>query len=325
MKASRADRAKSRHPMQQEFLRDVIEGLSKMPKSLPSKYFYDEAGSQLFERICALDEYYLTRVEMQLLISIRHELAAAIGPHAAIIEPGAGAGIKIQILLETLESPSLFAPLDISEDFLLESAATVQQRFPSLPILPLIGDFTQAIRWPKPDNANRRVVFFPGSTLGNFAPDDAVSFLKNMRGLIGSKGALILGVDLIKPIAMLEAAYDDREGVTEAFNKNLLVRINNELGGSFDPDCFSHKAFFNEEATRIEMHLESRVDQEIKIDGHRFKLRKHERIHTENSHKFTLESVHGLARRAGLTCRMHWLDEQKLFSIHLLEATPFHS
>ncbi|MCI0733996.1 MAG: L-histidine N(alpha)-methyltransferase [Methylococcaceae bacterium] len=311
--------------MRQEFLTDVIDGLSKKPKSLPSKYFYDETGSQLFERICALDEYYLTRVELRLLASIRHELAVAIGPNAAIIEPGAGAGIKIQTLLETLESPSFYAPLDLSEDFLLRSARAVRQRFPLLPIVPLIGDFTQAMHWPKPDDINRRVVFFPGSTLGNFESDDAMSFLKKMRELIGSEGALILGVDMVKAIAMLEAAYDDREGVTETFNKNLLVRINNELGGNFDTDRFSHKAFFNEEASRIEMHLESRVDHEVKIDGHRFKLGKHERIHTENSHKFTLESIHGLARRAGLVCRKHWLDEQKLFSIHFFESNEFHS
>ncbi|MGH8557867.1 MAG: L-histidine N(alpha)-methyltransferase [Burkholderiales bacterium] len=323
MKTSRADLANNRPaPMQQEFLSDVIDGLSNSPKSLPSKYFYDKTGSLLFERICTLDEYYLTRVELQLLTSIRDELAASIGPEAAIIEPGAGAGIKIQTLLDILESPVLYAPLDISEDFLLSSVKAVQRRFPSLHILPLIGDFTRAMHWPKPQIVDRRVVFFPGSTLGNFEPDDAVSFLKNIRALIGGKGALILGVDMVKPVAMLEAAYDDRQGVTQAFNKNLLVRINNELGGNFDPDRFSHKAFFNETANRIEMHLESRVDQEVKIDGHRFKLRKHERIHTENSHKFTLESIHNLTEQAGLNCVRHWLDEDRFFSIHFLESAP---
>lgn len=322
MKTSRANPANNRPTaFQQEFLTDVINGLSKNPKSLPSKYFYDETGSQLFARIGGLEEYYLTRVELQLLAAIRDELAAWIGPKAAIIEPGAGAGIKIQTLLDRLESPALYAPLDLSEDYLRNSAKNVQRRFPWLSILPLIGDFTAAMRWPIPHRINRRIVFFPGSTLGNFETEDAVSFLKNMRVLMGDQGALILGVDMLKPVAMLEAAYDDRQGLTDAFNKNMLVRINNELGANFDPERFRHIAFFNDKACRIEMHLESRVEQDVKIDGHRFNLKKYERIHTENSHKFTLESIHDLAGRAGLMCRKHWLDDQKLFSIHVLEAT----
>ncbi len=313
-------RARNQPRTQPEFLTDVITGLSKTPKSLPSKYFYDATGSQLFERICGLDEYYLARVELRLLASIRRELGALIGPDAAIIEPGAGAGIKIQTLLKTLESPSLYAPLDISEDFLLNSAEIVRRRFPSLQILPLIADFTQTVRWPITRDTHRRIVFFPGSTLGNFEPDEAVAFLKNMRNLMGQKGALILGVDMLKPIEILEAAYDDPQGVTAAFNKNLLVRINKELGGNFDPGRFSHKAVFNPEDSRIEMHLESRIDQEVRIDGHRFNLRKQEWIHTENSHKYTLASIHKLIDRAGLACRSHWLDDQQRFSIHFLES-----
>ncbi|MGH8475456.1 MAG: L-histidine N(alpha)-methyltransferase, partial [Methylococcales bacterium] len=259
MKIIRTDPCNGRPAaIRDEFRKDVIEGLSKLPKSLPSKYFYDQAGSLLFERICTLDEYYLTRVELGLLTSIRDELAAAIGRKAAIIEPGAGAGIKIQILLHALEAPALYAPLDISEEFLLKSARVVQRRFPSLNILPLIGDFTQAMRWPNPQIVDRRIVFFPGSTLGNFEPDEAVKFLKNIRSLMGKKGALILGVDMVKPVDILHAAYNDQDGVTEAFNKNLLLRINRELGGNFNPDRFSHIAFFNREASRIEMHLESR-------------------------------------------------------------------
>ncbi|MGR9107618.1 MAG: L-histidine N(alpha)-methyltransferase [Gammaproteobacteria bacterium] len=306
---------------QREFMADVIAGLSQTPKSLPSKYFYDERGSQLFERICGLEEYYLTRVEMQLLTSIREELAALIGPNAAIIEPGAGAGIKIQILLEALESPALYAPWDISEEFLLGSVRILEDKFPLLPILPLAGDFMRPVKWHEArEVVERRVVFFPGSTLGNFDRAEAVSFLRNMRGFMGARGFLILGVDMVKPVEILEVAYDDREGVTEAFNKNLLLRINKELGANFDPDLFAHKAFFNASASRIEMHLESRINQEVKIDGYRFRFRNEERIHTENCHKFTLKSIHDLARSAGLVCRKFWLDDDKLFSIHLLES-----
>lgn len=320
MKSVRTDSTnKAFATSREEFRKDVITGLSKSPKSLPSKYFYDQAGSHLFEKICALEEYYLTRVELALLTSIREELAAAIGRKAAIIEPGAGAGIKIQILLNALEAPALYAPLDISEEFLLKSAKTVQRRFPKLNILPLIGDFTRSMSWPNPQIVDRRIVFFPGSTLGNFEAAEALSFLKNIRALMGKKGALILGVDMVKKIEVLHAAYNDCEGVTEAFNKNLLLRINRELGGNFDPDAFSHVAFFNEPASRIEMHLESRVDQQVTIAGQRFELARNERIHTENSHKFTLESIHDLTERAGLRCARHWLDERRYFSIHFLE------
>lgn len=323
MKRSQANLANiSSNPIQQEFFEDVIEGLSKYPKSLPSKYFYDESGSRLFEEICALEEYYLTRMEVALLQSIRGQLASLIGPNAAIIEPGAGAGIKIQILLETLHAPALYAPLDISEDFLIESSQRMQQRFPRLRILPISGDFTQPRDWPRMANTDRRIVFFPGSTLGNFAAPEAVSFLKNMRTLCGNRGAMILGVDMVKEVEILEAAYNDKNGVTAAFNKNLLLRINHELGGDFNPERFAHKAFFNPRDSRIEMHLESRIEHHVKIGGRAFLIRQSERIHTENSHKFTLESIHALTQQAGFGCRTHWMDDKKYFSIHFLEPIP---
>ncbi|WP_444995267.1 L-histidine N(alpha)-methyltransferase [Aliikangiella sp. IMCC44359] len=300
------------------FIDDVIEGLSKKPKTLPCKYFYDETGSKLFEDICDVQEYYITRTEIKLLEKIKFELSDMIGKKAVIIEPGAGAGRKIQNLLETLDSPSTYVPIDISADFLFYSAEKIKHKFPDVNIMPIQGDFTESIRWQGNQEQRNRVVFFPGSTIGNFTPQQAESFLKNQVKLVGSQGALLIGVDLVKSNERLEAAYNDKQGVTAQFNKNLLTRINTELGGNFDLQQFSHHAFFNEEKSRIEMHLKSDKQQSIKINQQIFKFEEGENIHTENSYKYSINSFIQLAKKAGLKSQKYWVDESNLFSIHFL-------
>jgi len=300
------------------FIDDVIEGLSQENKTLPCKYFYDETGSNLFEAICDLDEYYITRTELKLLDDIKDELADLIGPKAVIIEPGAGAGIKIQTLLAALDSPTTYVPIDISADFLFYSAKKITAKFPEVDIRPIQGDFTETYEWTGNKDFTNRVVFFPGSTIGNFTPKQAETFLRNQRQFIGRQGAMVIGVDLVKPVARLESAYNDKQGVTAEFNKNLLVRINNELGGNFDLNQFEHAAVFNEQESRIEMHLVSQKKQTVRINQQSFQFDKHENIHTENSYKYSLESFQALARRAGFACRQSWLDKDELIGVHYL-------
>jgi len=305
-------------PENQIFLEDVLEGLSQSQKSLPCKYFYDEKGSQLFEDICELDEYYVTRTEIALLEDIKKELSEMIGSHATIIEPGAGAGIKIQTLLNALDSPDLYVPMDISEDFLFYSAGVIQDKFPHIDVLPIQGDFTQPTKWLDKNSHKNKVVFFPGSTIGNFDSESATDFLINLRNLVGENGSIIVGVDLIKDKQILENAYNDSSGKTEAFNKNLLIRINQQLNANFDLSQFRHEAIFNHEKERIEMHLISQRVQSVKINSKRINFSKYETIHTENSHKYSVESFLALARNAQLKCTKTWTDKQKLFSIHYL-------
>ncbi len=300
------------------FLDEVIMGLSQIPKTLPCKYFYDEYGSHLFEKICQLKEYYITRTELLLLEQIKKELAGLIGKNATIIEPGAGAGIKIRTLLKTLESPKTYVPLDISKDFLFYSAQVIQREFPQIDIDPIQGDFTQPVKWLDQQKNNNRVVFFPGSTIGNFEPEEAVCFLSNMHRLIGNEGALIIGVDLIKKTSILESAYNDSQGITAAFNKNLLTRINQQLNADFDLNQFSHKAIFNPQYQRIEMHLISQQTQMVKINGLPFSFTAGESIHTENSHKYSIESFLNMASKAQLKCVKSWQDDQQMISVHYL-------
>ncbi|TQV86956.1 L-histidine N(alpha)-methyltransferase [Aliikangiella coralliicola] len=301
-----------------EFYDDVIDGLSKKQKSLPCKYFYDQVGSELFEEICQLDEYYVTRSELELIDTIKSELAQLIGSNAVIIEPGAGAGIKIQKLLATLDTPSTYVPIDISRDFLNYSGEIIKQKFPNIDVFPVAADFTQSFKWLDYTVQSNRVVFFPGSTIGNFDPAQAESFLSNVGEIIGSKGAIIIGVDLVKPIAQLEAAYNDQKGITAEFNKNILVRINNELNGNFDLDLFEHDAFFNVEKSRIEMHLKSKEDQSVIINEQQIDFKESERIHTENSYKYSIDSFVELAQRAGLKRAKSWVDSNNRVSMHYL-------
>ena len=300
------------------FLNDVVKGLSSTQKTLPCKYFYDETGSSLFEEICNLDEYYITRTELQLIEDIKAELADLIGENAVIVEPGAGAGIKIQTLLSALSAPAMYVPIDISSDFLFYSAQKIQDNFPSLEVLPIQGDFTQPIHGLNEAELSSRVVFFPGSTIGNFTPEKAKEFLSNQAQLIGKNGAIIIGYDLVKSSDKLEAAYNDKQGITADFNKNLLTRINTELGANFNLNHFEHNALFDPQQSRIEMHLISKIDQLVSINQQGFKFNKNETIHTENSYKYTQKDFVKLANTAGLTSLRSWRDNDKLIAIHYL-------
>lgn len=321
MKFSDGDRSSSLNKLtdsQKQFINEVQLGLSNLQKTLPCKYFYDQTGSELFEEICDLDEYYITRTELALLESIENEVAQMIGKNSVIIEPGAGAGIKIRRLLSALDSPLTYVPMDISEDFLFYSADIIQKQFPDIEILPIQGDFTQPVKWLGTEQHSNRVVFFPGSTIGNFEKQEAIEFMRNMHELIGDDGALIVGADLLKEKEILEAAYDDKKGVTAKFNKNLLSRINQELGGNFELNQFTHEARLNDEQQRIEMHLVSNKRQTVSIGDESFEFDAGESIHTENSHKYSIESFAKMAKEAGFKHVKTWTDENNLFSIHYL-------
>jgi len=304
---------------QQQFLQEVTQGLRHKQKTLPCKYFYDEKGSALFEEICQLDGYYITRTELKLLDQIKHELAHKIGQDALIIEPGAGAGLKIQTLFGALKNPQSYVPMDISKDFLFYSASIIQDKFPQIDVLPIQGDFTQPIDWLDQQTQPNRVVFFPGSTLGNFERPLAIQFLSNMRRLVGTKGAIILGIDQLKQEQILLQAYDDKQGVTARFNKNILSRINHELRANFKLDQFKHEARFNKQQSRIEMHLVSQKNQQVTIAGQHFNFAKHESIHTENSHKYSAQMLHEIATKAKLKIVQSWQDPQHLISIYYLQ------
>ncbi len=308
---------------QQRFLEDVLQGLSGKQKTLPCKYFYDEKGSQLFEAICGLDEYYVTRTEQALLEEIAPELAVCVGPHARIIEPGSGAGKKIQTLLGALDRPAGYTPIDISEEILHASAETLRRLFPKIAIRPLVADYTQSLQMPQLFGAmpeGKKVVFFPGSTIGNFEPEERQHFLKRIARAVGPGGGLIIGVDLVKDADTLEAAYDDAEGVTAAFNLHILERIKQELGAGVDVAAFSHLAEFNAEKQRVEMHLVSTKAQKICVAGRCFCFAEGETIHTENSYKYTVEGFQAVAREAGFAPQKTWVDDAGLFSIHYLEV-----
>jgi dimethylhistidine N-methyltransferase len=306
-------------PEQKRIRDDVLAGLSTQPKRLPCKYFYDRRGSELFERICQLEEYYPTRTEIGIMRASAHEMAAELGPGVALIEYGSGSSTKTRILLEALDDPVAYVPVDISRVPLVSSASSLDRRHADLEVLPVCADFTEAFTLPEPERRpRRRVVYFPGSTIGNFEAPAVVAFLSRIRTLVGPEGGLLVGVDLLKDAAILEAAYDDRDGVTEAFNKNLLVRINRELGGDFELERFDHRAVVNQELGRVEMHLVSTRAQTVSVCGERFAFEAGESIHTENSHKFTLEGFAELAAEAGLAVRCVWTDPRRLFSVQYL-------
>jgi dimethylhistidine N-methyltransferase len=296
----------------------VLSGLQSTPKSLPCKYFYDARGSELFEQICELEEYYPTRTELQILRARLPEISAKLGPHCMIIEYGTGSGVKTGMLLESLVNPAAYVPIDICRDALMQSAETLAERFADLELMPICADFTQEIEIPRaPREAARHVVFFPGSTIGNLTHDEAVKFLRGCARLCGSGGAILLGVDLVKDSVRLEAAYDDAAGVTAEFNRNLLHRMNRELGADFDVDAFAHEALYNATAGRIEMHLRCQREMEVSIDGTKLHFAAGETVHTESSHKYTPEGFRQLAYRAGLRPEGYWADSESLFSVQL--------
>ncbi len=301
------------------FRRDLRQGLAARPRSIAPKYFYDARGSALFDRICELPEYYPTRTELAILRERAGEIAAHIGPGAEIVEFGAGSLTKVRLLLDALEAPRRYVPIDISGEHLVAAADRLRGDYPRLAVEPVVADYTGDFELPAPAGEGRRVGFFPGSTLGNFDPDEALRFLRRAARLLRG-GGLLLGVDLVKEPAVLHAAYNDADGVTAAFNLNLLRRANAELGTDFDLAGFGHYAFYNVALQRIEMHLVSRRDQRVRLDGEDFALAEGESIHTENSHKFTVGGFQALAARAGFEPAAVWTDDARRFSVHWLRA-----
>jgi dimethylhistidine N-methyltransferase len=307
------------HPAPQDFFGEVIDGLRRRPRRIAPKFFYDEEGSRLFEAICATPEYYPTRTEKQLLAEHADDIARLMGRGCLLVEPGSGSSDKVRLLLDALQ-PRGYLPLDISKDYLVAAATQLSAEYPWLEVHAACVDFTGPIELPFCPPQARRVAFFPGSSIGNFDPDDAVVFLRNIARMVGRDGGLLIGVDLKKPVEILEAAYNDAQGVTAAFNLNLLARINRELGANFDPRRFTHRAFYNAERGRIEMHLVSTTAQRAQIGREKFVFEKGESIHTENSYKYTVAGFHELAARAGFGPRHVWCDTGDLFSIHYLET-----
>jgi dimethylhistidine N-methyltransferase len=305
------------------FHEDVVAGLSLPQKSLPPKYFYDAKGSRLFERISRLPEYYPTRTELFLTRKHLGQIARFAGKGGALIEYGSGEGVKTRVLIRAVR-PSVYIPVDISEEALHRAAMRLQREFPWLHIAPVAGDFSRPLKIPafsqKQNIKGRRVVYFPGSTIGNLTPEEAQAFLRMTRGQVGPKGAMLVGVDLKKDPVLLHAAYNDSRGVTAAFNLNLLARINRELGAGFDLRRWRHYAFYNAALGRIEMHLASLTKQSVDVGDHRFSFERGETIHTENSYKYSVGEFQALAALGGFRPVKVWTDSAALFSLHGLAA-----
>jgi L-histidine N-alpha-methyltransferase len=308
-------------PAASGFLGDVLAGLALPQKAIPARWFYDRRGSLLFEEITKLPEYYPTRVETALLERICGEVAELAGAGRAVIEFGSGSSTKTPRLLHCID-PAAYVPIDISGDFLRESAAGLAQAFPGLPVLPVEADFTNMVSLPAQVQDLPKLGFFPGSTIGNLVPAAAVDLLRNMAATLGTGAQLLIGMDRIKEEAVLVPAYDDAAGVTAAFNLNLLRRINRELGGGLTVEAFRHRAVWNDDAARIEMHLVATRDLAFTIAGHRFAMREGEWIHSENSHKYDGRTARLLLAAGGWTPLREWHDEDGLFSILLAEAQP---
>jgi L-histidine Nalpha-methyltransferase len=299
------------------FEADVLKGLKSTPKRISPKYFYDAAGSALFERITDLPEYYPTRTELRILEQNAAAIAAFIPQGSALVEFGSGSSRKTRILLAAAPQLAAYVPVDINGEMLEEEAAGLRREFPKLNVLPVTADFTQLFELPASVSA-ARVGFFPGSTIGNFEPHEAATFLRNAARILGPGATLIVGTDLQKDSRILKAAYNDAAGVTEAFNLNILERINRELGGTFDLGSFEHHAFYNRERHRIEMHLASNKRQKVRVAGECIEFRAGETIHTENSYKYSSDSFGALARGTGWTPVASWTDPNDYFCVHAL-------
>jgi dimethylhistidine N-methyltransferase len=302
------------------FAGDVIDGLSQHPKRLSPKYFYDATGSELFEQITLLPEYYPTRTELAILRDRAGETSAIIPDGAALVEFGAGATTKVRLLLSQCKF-SAYVPVDISGDFLKAQADVLRRDFPALDVYPVAADFTAPFALPDPVKAMPKVGFFPGSTLGNFEPHEACAFMRSAREILGEGAQMVIGVDLEKDEHVLYHAYNDSAGVTARFNLNVLVRINRELGGNFDLSAFMHRAIYNRERHRIEMHLISKKAQTVRVLGRSFSFRAGESIHTESSYKYSLDRFTALARGSGWSPRESWTDKDSMFSVHALVAS----
>jgi dimethylhistidine N-methyltransferase len=298
---------------------DVLAGLARPQKSLPAKYFYDAAGSQLFDRITELDEYYPTRTELGIMRAHAGAMVARCGPGCLLVELGAGSLVKVRLLLDRLDRPAGYVPVDVSGEHLRGASAALADDYPDLTVRPVVADFTRPFALPDVP-ATRRVVYFPGSTIGNFDPPEADALLRRIARLVGPGGGLLLGCDLRKDVTVLEPAYDDPAGVTAAFNRNLLVRINRELGADFDPAAFRHRAFYNRERSRIEMHLVSAASQRVRVGAAAFDFRPGETIHTENSYKYDVAELAARAEGCGLRLAHTWTDDQNYFAVLYLTA-----
>lgn len=304
---------------QQEMLADALEGLSQQQKTLPCKYFYDEEGSRIFDEITGLPEYYPTRTEAEIMRAHGKDIAAALGENVLLVEYGSGSSEKTRILLDSMQNMAGYVPVDISGDYLTGVAAQLQSEYPHIPVSPVTADFTEPFELPELDAKPHRIVaYFPGSTIGNFEVEDAKRILAQMTALCGPDGAVLIGVDLVKPVDILLAAYNDSAGVTARFNMNLLHRLNSELEADFDASQFRHEAIFNTAQSRIEMHLFSKEKQTACIDGIRFHFEEGESILTEYSHKYSPEAFAALAASAGLAPQKVWTDANDLFSVQYL-------
>jgi len=302
------------------FLRDVLAGLRQSPKRLSCKYFYDERGSELFDQICELEDYYLTRTELAIMQQYAAQMGSAIGPGAQLVEFGSGSSLKTRYLLEHLDSPAAYVPVDISGEHLRKTARGLTRAYPQIDILPVCADFTADFALPSSRQTPlQTVVYFPGSTIGNFVPAEASQLLDRFVQLCDSRGALLIGIDLQKDVATIERAYDDAQGVTAQFNLNLLRRINVELGADFDLPRFEHRAKYNAELGRVEIELVSRAPQVVTVGGRAFEFARGEAIHTEYSHKYTIDQFARLAAESGWRFRRAWTDEQDYFAVLYLE------
>ena len=320
---ARGPHIESPEEAQERLRREIHAGLRANPKTLPPKLFYDDAGARLFEEITKLDEYYVTRTEREIMDAHAAEIAALIGPNVVLIEPGSGEALKVRVLLDHLERPAAYVPIDVSAEQLARIAGELIGEYEHLQVIPLEADFTRGLCLPElPDSARnaRRVAFFPGSTVGNFHPPQAVALLREIARVVGPHGGLLLGVDLRKDPTILHAAYNDARGVTAAFNKNALVRLNREFGADFDVNRFRHYAYYNPVTNRVEMHLVSLETQTVGIDGERYLFEQGEPIWTESSYKYSPAELEGCAREAGLTLRQMWCDRRLWFMVAFFEA-----
>jgi len=306
------------HPSGGDKRSEILNGLERKQKSIDPKYFYDERGSSLFEQITSLPEYYPTRTERQILKRDAKAIAELCGEDCVLIEPGSGSSEKVRLLLDTLK-PAAYVPMDISSDFLKRSAIQLAEEYPWLNIHAVCTDFAKQEKEPEGLPGGKRIVFYPGSTLGNMKPDDAVEFLRNLGHWLNRDGGVLIGIDMHKSTRILEAAYNDQQGITALFNLNMLSNINMLMDANFDISRFSHRAFYNEEKYRIEMHLVSEVDQVVMLADTSVSFTRGETIHTENSYKYTQETFLDIARRAGFAIQSSWSDEQQLFGVHYLE------
>ncbi|WP_122465389.1 L-histidine N(alpha)-methyltransferase [Brevundimonas lutea] len=323
-RAPQSDRRAILHDMEptaDDFLGAALKGLSSTPKALPHRFLYDAEGSALFDRITRLPEYYPTRTEIGILRDNAADIAARVGPNVQLVELGSGSSVKVRILLDALDNPYAYVPIDISRDHLAGAAQAIQDAYPDLRVEAIAADFAQPFDLP-PRGAGKRVGFYPGSSIGNFTPAEAESFLKLWAGRLGAGAMMLIGVDLQKDASILEAAYDDAQKVTAAFSLNLLARANRELDADFDLKAFRHEARYRADEGRVEISLVALKDTEVTLDGRRFTFEEGERLHVEDSWKYTLPGFRALADRAGWEAETVWIDPDGLFSVHMMRVRP---